>query len=421
MSTSWSVAVGEFATLEDVKQALEIRPNSKLPNLEVPVFIPDKYLEHFQDDFRVLPWSALWHDSDLQIPQLRLHCSVEEQDKLDHLRESRERSALTLRNHLWNTYEPPEELRFLILSSIHTNVVQYVAKSLAEGLQSTGDCKAKVLQEEYNIQFLSPYSVLGCIYNFRPSAIISIGRFRGETHLFPKTLPWFTWMWDFLPCAKSPSVIAAQEPHDRVFPAIESWRERLTKLGHEVSETVEMPYRPCELKDIPPHKGILFPMNVSNHPSERETRLELVKQCKDLELDVTLCGDWPKDFYPKDQIGFLEPEELAKEVKKHHIVAHSGAFPHERVLNAASAKRVPLLLAPDENDGGFDSEDTARHFAVRAKEILRSKAIYEISRKRAYHRVRLNYRTYKDVGKLLIKRLREIKRKRQPPRSQSDV
>lgn len=122
--------------------------------------------------------------------------------------------------------EAGQPLRVWGWSSLHTTVLQHVARSLAEGFRALGH-EVELLIEQQARERIGPADCLASLAAFEPDVAVLLDHVRPEYGpLLPPGLPVIGWILDELPGLSDPRVLARLGPLDLAF----AWSEPLTQM-----------------------------------------------------------------------------------------------------------------------------------------------------------------------------------------------
>lgn len=175
------------------------------------------------------------------LPRIRVGCSTALVDALDALAIARLRERDATIAMLARRYDDDfparvqaklaagEPLRVWMWTSIHTTVLQHVARGLAAGFETLGH-EVCVLVEASSVEALGPADVAASLAAFEPDLVVLLDHTRPEYGpLFPANLPVAAWILDELPALVDPRVLARMSDRDLAF----AWSEPLSRMYRE--------------------------------------------------------------------------------------------------------------------------------------------------------------------------------------------
>jgi hypothetical protein len=120
-------------------------------------------------------------------------------------------------------------LRVWMWTSIHTTVLQHVARGLAAGFEAEGH-EVCMLVEATAMEALGPADVAASLDAFSPDLVVLLDHTRPEYGpLFPEHLPVAAWILDELPTLVDARVLARMTDRDLAF----AWSEPLSRMYRE--------------------------------------------------------------------------------------------------------------------------------------------------------------------------------------------
>lgn len=239
----------------------------------------------------------------------------------DYLQSTKLARHLDMPSAVLEKLERKEALKVLVPTSIHTSVLQYVAKDLCRALGQLGH-QAKLLIEADGRHELSAAVWAETMQSFAPDIVILIDVLRANMdNLVPSHIPSLCWILDELPRLEDPEAIARMSDSDLSFVwgqhLVEKYKVRLgyphcETLPFAVSPDVYFPDESIEAKD-----SLAYVTNVgrigepSDYPGLWKRLTQIFKERGHARLDVAECKELLRTLLEQGPWSLPEPERLS--------------------------------------------------------------------------------------------------------------